>query len=65
MKLSTRELLYLEDSSKVCESIIKACSHASNETQDQNLKSFYQSVAKEHQGMISASTNFIKQQTLQ
>jgi hypothetical protein len=65
MKLSTRELLYLEDSSKVCESIVKACNHAANETQDQKLKSFYQSTAKDHQGMITASTTFIKQQTLQ
>ena len=65
MKLSTRELLYLEDSSKCCESIIKACTHAANETQDQNLKTFYQNTAREHQGMITASTTFIKQQTLQ
>ena len=65
MKLSTRELLYLEDSSKVCESIVKACNNAANETQDQQLKSFYQNTAREHQRMISDSASFIKQQTLQ
>ena len=65
MKLGIRELLYLEDSSKVCESIVKACNHAANETQDQKLKSFYQNVAREHQGMITTTTSFIKQQTLQ
>ena len=65
MKISTKELLYLEDTSKVCESIIKACTHAANESQDPTMKSFYQSIAQSHQQLLTSSANFIKNTNLQ
>lgn len=65
MKLSTRELLYLEDTSKMCQSIVDSCTHAANESQDQQMKSFFQSIAQGHQQLIQESATFIKQTNLQ
>lgn len=65
MKISTKELIYLEDASKMCENIINSCNHAANESQDQQMKTFYKQIAQGHQQMVTTATTFIKQTTLQ
>ena len=65
MKISTKELIYLEDSSKLCQSIIESCNHAARESQDTQMKSFYQSIAQGHQQLVDQAANLIKQSNLQ
>lgn len=63
--LTTKELLYLEDMSKLFDSIAKNCEFAANIAADPQLKSHMQSVAKEHQQWISATTAIVNKGFLQ
>ncbi|MGE5416060.1 MAG: hypothetical protein ACM3UZ_04730 [Acidobacteriota bacterium] len=57
--LSTRELLYLEDASKLFESIDKTCKHAASEVTDPQVKSLIQSMSSEHKKWIQDSASIV------
>jgi hypothetical protein len=63
--LTTRELLFLEDDSKLFESIVKNCSFAANSAVDPEFKSFVQSVANEHKQWIMATASIVTENKLQ
>lgn len=58
-QLSTRELLYLEDSSKMFESIQKTCQHAMSECSDPQVKSLIQGMIGQHQQWIMSSASLV------
>jgi hypothetical protein len=57
--LTSRELLFLEDDSKLFESIAKNCDFASGSSVDPQFKSFVQSLAAEQRQWISATASLI------
>lgn len=58
-QLSTRELLYLEDTSKIFEAMQKTCQHAMSECTDPQVKSCIQSMNREHQQAIQNSASIV------
>ncbi len=62
-QLSTRELLYLEDSSKLFESIQKTCNHAMNECTDPQVKNLIQSMSGTHRQVIQKSASLVSGRT--
>ena len=58
-KLSTRELLYLEDSSKIFEAIQKTCQHAMGECTDPQVKSLMQEMSIQHRQWIQSSASLV------
>lgn len=63
--LTTRELLYLEDLSKLFEAIAKNSSFAAQNAVDPQLKSYLQSLEQEHKQWISATNTIVSQHNLQ
>jgi len=57
--LSTRELLYLEDVSKMFESISKTCTFAASSAVDPQFKSLLQSMAQENRQWITATASIV------
>lgn len=64
-QLTTRELLYLEDMSKMFESISKNCDFASSAAVDPQLKSLLQSISQERKQWISATSSIVNGSKLQ
>jgi hypothetical protein len=58
-QLSTRELLYLEDTSKIFEAIQKTCQHAMSECTDPQVKSLIQNMNSQHQQVIQSSASLV------
>ncbi|MGE5396766.1 MAG: hypothetical protein ACM3MK_04440 [Chitinophagales bacterium] len=58
-QLSSRELLFLEDASKLFESIDKTCQHATSEITDSQIKSLMQSISSEHRQWIQSSASLV------
>jgi len=58
-QLSTRELLYLEDTSKIFEAIQKTCQHAMSECTDPQVKSLIQNMSSQHQQWIQSSASLV------
>jgi len=58
-RLSTRELLYLEDSSKIFEAIQKTCQHAMSECSDPQVKSLMQGMSSQHKQWIQSSASLV------
>jgi hypothetical protein len=64
-QMSTRELLYLEDSSKIFESIEKTCSHAASEVTDPQIKGLLQSFGRDHKQWIQSSASMVSKGKMQ
>ena len=62
---STKELLYLEDVSKLFDSIEKTCQHAMGEVTDPQVKSLLQTLSKDHRQWIQSSASLVMQGRLQ
>lgn len=58
-QLSTKELLYLEDSSKIFEAIQKTCTHAMSECTDPQVKSLIQGMNGQHRQAIQSSASLV------
>lgn len=58
-QLSTRELLSLEDTSKIIEAIQKTCQHAMSECTDPQVKSLIQGMSSEHRQWIQSSASLV------
>jgi len=58
-QLSTRELLYLEDSSKIFEAIEKTCRHAMSECTDPQVKNLIQNMSSQHRQWIQSSASLV------
>lgn len=58
-QLSTRELLYLEDTSKIFEAIQKTCQHALSECTDPQVKSVIQNMSNQHKQWIQSSASLV------
>lgn len=58
-QLSTRELLYLEDSSKIFDTIQKTCQHAMSEVTDSQVKSLIQDMSSQHKQWIQSSASLV------
>lgn len=58
-QLSTRELLYLEDSSKIFEAIQKTCNHAMSECTDPQVRSLIQGMSNQHRQWIQSSASLV------
>lgn len=58
-QLSTRELLYLEDTSKIFEAIQKTCQHALSECSDPQVKSLIQDMSSQHRQWIQSSASLV------
>ncbi|MDP4093871.1 MAG: hypothetical protein Q8920_10965 [Bacillota bacterium] len=63
--LTSRELLYLEDMSKLFESISKTCDSAASSAIDPQFKSLLQSMSNEHKQWISATASIVNGANLQ
>ncbi|HEX3028635.1 MAG TPA: spore coat protein [Clostridia bacterium] len=63
--LTTRELLYLEDASKIFESIVKNCNFAANSSNDPEFKNLVQSMAQEHKQWITSTASIVNNNNLQ
>lgn len=63
--ISTKELLYLEDASKMFESIAKMSQTAAQNAVDPQLKSYMQSIAEEHKQWIQATGSIVNKNKLQ
>jgi hypothetical protein len=64
-QLSTRELLYLEDASKLFESIDKTCQHALTEVTDPQIKSILSSHNNAHKQWIQSSASLVTKDRMQ
>jgi hypothetical protein len=62
-QLSTKELVYLEDTSKIFEAIQKTCQHAMSECTDPQVKSLIQGMSSQHQQWIQTSASFVNRST--
>lgn len=58
-QFSTRELLYLEDTSKIFEAIQKTCNHAMSECTDQQVRSLIQGMNNQHRQAIQSSASLV------
>lgn len=58
-QLSTRELLFLEDTSKMFEAIQKTCNHAMSECTDPQVKSLIQNMSSQHKQWIQSSASLV------
>ncbi|NLV17147.1 MAG: hypothetical protein GXY50_08080 [Syntrophomonadaceae bacterium] len=58
-QISTKELLYLEDTSKLFDSIEKTCQHASSEVTDPQIRSLLTSMNSTHKQWIRSSAGFV------
>ena len=67
MNLTTRELLYLEDLTKLFESINKNCSRGMQTSNDPQVQTILQQLSQDHQQWIQTSARLIQTngQTLQ
>ncbi len=61
MNLTTRELLYLEDVSKLFESIQKNCNRGAQSSTDPQVKSLLQSLAQDHQQWTQTISSLVTQ----
>jgi hypothetical protein len=59
MNLTTRELLYLEDLTKLFESINKNCSRGMQSTNDPQVKSLLQGLAQDHQQWMESISSIV------
>ncbi len=59
--LTTRELLYLEDMSKLFKSIAKNSEFAAQSAVDPQIKSYMESLAQEHRQWISTTNALVNQ----
>jgi len=64
-QLTTRELLYLEDMSKLFESIAKTCDTAAQQAVDPEFKAYLQSIANERRQWIAATASIAKSNPVQ
>ena len=64
-RFSTRELLYLEDSSNLLRSIDKTCQHALMEVSDPQIKSLISSINNTHKQWIESTTSLVTKSSLQ
>jgi len=64
-QFSTRELLYLEDMSKMFESIEKNIRHARTEVTDQQILSMLNTMSQEHRQIIQSSGSLISSGRMQ
>lgn len=64
-QLTTRELLYLEDTSKLFESIVKNCNFAANTAVDPEFKALVQSISTERKQWILATTAIVNNDKIQ
>lgn len=62
-QLSTRELLYLEDSSKIFEAIQKTCQHAIGECSDAQVKNLMQNLGSQQSQWIQSSASLVSGST--
>lgn len=58
-QISTRELLYLEDTSKIFDTIQKTCQHAMTEVTDSQIKSMLQDMSTQHKQWIQSSSTLV------
>lgn len=63
--LTTRELLYLEDATKIFETISKNCDFAANNAVDPQFKSFMQTMSSEHKQWISSTATLVTNKKVQ
>ncbi len=64
-RFSTRELLYLEDTSKLFDSIDKTCQHALMEVTDPQIKSLISSINNTHKQWIQSTASLVTKSSLQ
>lgn len=64
-QLTSRELLYLEDLSKMFEQMSKTCDFAETNSTDPQFKSFLQSMAQEHRQWIQTTASIVNKNGLQ
>lgn len=59
MELTTRELLYLEDLTKLFESVNKNCQRGMQSTSDPQVRSLLQGLSQDHQQWTQAITSLV------
>ncbi len=64
-QFSTRELLYLEDTSKLFDSIDKTCKHAISEVTDPQIKSMLASLNSTHKQWIQSTASLVTKGMMQ
>ena len=64
-QFSSRELLFLEDMSKLFESIEKNIRHAKTEVTDQQILSMLNSMSQEHRQLIQNANSIISSTSMQ
>lgn len=61
MNLTTRELLYLEDVTKLFESVEKNCNRGIQNTSDQQVKALLQGLVQDHQQWTQTISSLVSQ----
>lgn len=64
-QFTTRELLYMEDMSKLFESIEKNIRHARTEVNDQQIMSMLNTMSQEHRSWIQSAGSLISSGRMQ
>jgi len=64
-QFSTRELLYLEDTSKLLDSIEKTCQHAMSEITDPQIKGVISSMSNAHKQWMQSTASMVTKSSLQ
>jgi len=59
MNLTTRELLYLEDLSKLFESINKNCTRGAQTTTDSQARTMLQNLSQDHQQWMQSVSSLV------
>lgn len=59
MNLTTRELLYLEDLTKLFESVNKNCNRGMQATNDSQVKTLFQGLAQNHQQWMQSVSSIV------
>ncbi len=64
-QFSTRELLYLDDTTKLLDSIEKTCQHALSEITDPQIKGIISAMSSQHKQWMQSTTSLVTKSTLQ
>lgn len=59
MDLTTRELLYLEDITKLFESVNKNCTRGAQSTDDPQVRALLQGLSQDHQQWMKSVSNIV------
>ena len=64
-QLTSKELLYLEDMSRMFDNIVKTCDLTSSVTADPQLKTLMQNLSEDHRQWITSTSSLVGSTNIQ